>query len=599
MTRNKKILIGVGVVAVLGGVAYANFRFKRVEGVTVNTEAIQKRDLKAIVSASGKIQPKRFVNISADTSGRVTELAVKEGDRVKQGQFLLQIDPRNLRTRVQSGEASLGAARSQLEQMRLSLESSRTALKQAEDAYRRQQNLAKGGLTTKETLERAENDLAMRKADLASQEQNLRTLQLRTEQEQATLENARTDLSKVRIESPIDGIITRRNVEQGETAVVGTMNNAGTVLLQVADMSVIEAEVEVDETDIPNVQLGQTGHDHGRRDQRQDLHREGDRDRQQPDSDDRSGVDPGHELQGDAAGRGRDSGRPARLHLHRRHHDGHPRQALAVPIQATTVREVVLDDKGADRARSRRHQGRRPSSTTVQASELKPGQERKELEGVFVVRDGKAVFEPVKTGIAGEKYFEMPERPQGRRQRHRRSVRVGADPRRRRGGQGRTGAARDRRPSAMSYFLESATIALQAIWASKLRSFLTVLGNIVAVTSIIAVVSLVQGMNAYVVGHHRVGRRRRQLHHLSGCRWCGRKPTRSGCATTRESRSSDAAAVRRYSENVGAVAAQSQSNAEPQLRQRDGRRRAGPRRHPRLHLLLHLRRRARTADQPG
>ena len=273
LTRNKKILIGVGVAVALGGIAYANVRFKRVVGVTVNTEAIRKRDLKAIVSASGKIQPKRFVNISADTSGRVTDLAVKEGDRVKQGQFLLQIDPRNLRTRVTSGEASLGAARSQLEQMRLSLDSMRTALKQAEDAYRRQQNLAKGGLTTKETLERAENDLAMRKADLASQEQNLRTLQLRTEQEQATLENAKTDLSKVRIESPIDGIVTRRNIEQGETAVVGTMNNAGTVLLQVADMSVIEAEVEVDETDIPAVQLGQIGHDHRRRDQRQDVHR--------------------------------------------------------------------------------------------------------------------------------------------------------------------------------------------------------------------------------------------------------------------------------------------------------------------------------------
>ncbi len=216
----------------------------------------------------------------------MTELAVEEGDRVKQGQFLLQIDPRNLRTRVQSGEASLGAARSQLEQMRLSLDSARTALKQAEDAYRRQQNLAKGGLTTKETLERAENDLNMRKADLASQEQNLRTLQLRTEQEQATLENAKTDLSKVRIESPIDGIITRRNVEQGETAVVGTMNNAGTVLLQVADMSIIEAEVEVDETDIPDRAARTDGDDHRRRHQRQDVHREGDRDRQQPDSDD-------------------------------------------------------------------------------------------------------------------------------------------------------------------------------------------------------------------------------------------------------------------------------------------------------------------------
>ena len=242
----------------LAGVAYANVRFKRVDGIAVNTESIQKRDLKAIVSASGKIQPKRFVNISADTSGRVTELAVEEGDRVKQGQFLLQIDPRNLRTRVQSGEASRRRRALAARADAAVADSVRTALKQAEDAYRRQQNLAKGGLTTKETLERAENDLDMRKADLASQEQNLRTLQLRTEQEQATLENAKTDLSKVRIESPIDGIITRRNVEQGETAVVGTMNNAGTVLLQVADMSVIEAEVEVDETDIPAVQLGQT-----------------------------------------------------------------------------------------------------------------------------------------------------------------------------------------------------------------------------------------------------------------------------------------------------------------------------------------------------
>ena len=110
MTRNKKILIGAGVVVVLGGIAYANFKFKRVEGVTVNTEALKTRDLKAIVSASGKIQPKRFVNISADTSGRVTELAVEEGDRVKQGQFLLQIDPRNLRTRVHE-RRSLGRRR--------------------------------------------------------------------------------------------------------------------------------------------------------------------------------------------------------------------------------------------------------------------------------------------------------------------------------------------------------------------------------------------------------------------------------------------------------------------------------------------------------
>jgi HlyD family secretion protein len=406
LTRKKKIMIGAGVVVALAGIGYANIAFKRTEGVTVNTEAIQKRNLAAIVSASGKIQPKRFVNISADTSGRVTDLAVNEGDRVTKGQFLLQIDPRNLRTRVQSGEASLGAARSQLEQTRLSLDSARTALKQAEDAYRRQQNLDKGGLTTRETVERAENELKMRRADLSSQEQNLRTLQLRIEQEQATLENARTDLSKVRIESPIDGIITRRNVEQGETAVVGTMNNAGTILLQVADMSVIEAEVEVDETDIPNVQLGQTA---------------------KVTVDAISGktftakvTEIGNspiQTTGQAASQATNF--KVTLQIEGEIPDVRPgftctaeittatRQgALAVPIQATTVREMVVDEKG-EIVRPPATGERRSRPGGVQASELKPGQERKELEGVFVVRDNKAVFEPIKTGIAGEKFFEV------------------------------------------------------------------------------------------------------------------------------------------------------------------------------------------------
>ena len=406
MTRNKKIMIGAGVAVVLAGIVYANVRFKRVEGIAVNVEKVQKRNLKAIVSASGKIQPKRFVNISADTSGRVTELAVNEGDRVTKGQFLLQIDPRNLRTRVQSGEASLGAARSQLEQMRLSLDSSRTALKQAEDNYRRQQNLAKGGLTTRETLERAEGDLAMRKADLASQEQNIRTLQLRTEQEQATLENAKTDLSKVRIEAPIDGIITRRNVEQGETAVVGTMNNAGTVLLQVADMSIIEAEVEVDETDIPEVKLGQTA----------TITVDAITGKTFNAKVTEIGNSP---IQGTGQASTQATNFKVTLQIEGVIPDVRPGftctaeittstrdNALAVPIQATTVREVVLDDKGQV-VRAPATPGRRPAAGGVQASELKPGQERKEIEGVFVVRDGKAVFEPVKTGIAGEKFFEV------------------------------------------------------------------------------------------------------------------------------------------------------------------------------------------------
>ena len=149
MTGTKKLLIGMGIVVILGAIAFANFKFKRVEGVTVNVEGVKARDLEAIVSASGKIQPKRSVNISADTMGRVTDLAVEEGDRIDKGQFLLQIDPRNLRSAVQRSEASMQAARSSADQLQLALESARVAVKQAEDANRRQQDLWARGLTTK------------------------------------------------------------------------------------------------------------------------------------------------------------------------------------------------------------------------------------------------------------------------------------------------------------------------------------------------------------------------------------------------------------------------------------------------------------------
>src|SRR5688500_7545314 len=141
MTRNKKMLIGAGVVVLLGAIAFVNIKFKKTDGLTVNTEKIQNRSLEALVSASGKIQPKRSVNISADTMGRVTSLSVNEGDQVTKGQFLLEIDPRNLRTRVESGQASLQASASQLQQMRLSIEAAKVSLKAAQDTLNRQQEL--------------------------------------------------------------------------------------------------------------------------------------------------------------------------------------------------------------------------------------------------------------------------------------------------------------------------------------------------------------------------------------------------------------------------------------------------------------------------
>ncbi len=408
MSTGKKVLIGVGVVVILGAIVFANLKFKQQTGTTVNVEAIQQRDLQAIVSASGKIQPHFSVNISADTMGRVTNLAVDEGLRVKKGQFLMQIDPKLLAASVDQGEASLAAARSTMEQLRVASDSAKAALKTAQDSYVRQQQLWKGGLTTKEQLDLAENTVKMRQSDASSADKQIETQQLRMKQEQASLDSAKYNLSKVRIESPIDGIITKRNIQEGETVVVGTMNNAGTVLLTIADMSDIEAQVEVDETDIPNVTIGQKA---------------------------KITVDAmagksfaGHVVEignSPITATGTTSSSQATNFLVKvKVDDAMPdvrpgftctaeittatrSQAVSIPIQATTVREMVVDKASGAIVRDEvKNAKSRPGGTTVQAQELKPGQERKELEGVFLVKDNKAFFSPVKTGIAGEKYFE-------------------------------------------------------------------------------------------------------------------------------------------------------------------------------------------------
>ena len=190
--------------------------------------------------------------------GRVTDLAVDEGDRVTKGQFLLQIDPRNLRASVDAAaQASLAAAARSREQMRVARE------REGPSSWRRTSTTVSSssgnrGLTTREALDTAENELKMRQSDATRRKSRSEDAASAHDAGAGVARERQVlDLSKVRIESPIDGIVTRRNIEEGETVVVGTMNNAGTVLLTIADMSVIEAQVEVDETDIPTVTIGQ------------------------------------------------------------------------------------------------------------------------------------------------------------------------------------------------------------------------------------------------------------------------------------------------------------------------------------------------------
>lgn len=407
MKTRTKILIGLGVLAIAAAVVYANIYFKRAEGKQVAVEAIKKRDLESLVSASGKIQPKRSVNISADTMGRVTELAIEEGEVVKKGQFLLQIDPRNLESAYQRGEAGVAASEAQLAQFRTAIETARANLKLAQDNLKRQRDLWAEQLTTKQELDRAETEFRLREKELQNAEQQVATQQARIREQRAVLSSARYDLSKVRIESPIDGIVTRRNIEQGETVVIGTMNNAGTVLMTIADMSVIEAEVEVDETDIPFVRIGQAAK----------VTIDAMPDREFAGKVTEIGNSP---IQSTSAQAGTQATNfKVVVTLEGEIPDVRPgftcsaeittatrQQVVAVPIQAMVVREMVLDEKDQIVRAPREEKRRRGVETAVSAQELPAGQKRKELEGVFVVKDGVATFTPVKTGVAGDKYFE-------------------------------------------------------------------------------------------------------------------------------------------------------------------------------------------------
>jgi HlyD family secretion protein len=407
----KKVSIIVGIVLVLAAVVAANLYFRRETGLNVNAEALRSRDLEAIVSASGKIQPKRQVNVSANTTGRVTRVAVEEGQRVKTGQFLLEIDPRSLDAQLQRGEASVAAAQSSLQQARAAVQQTRVALDLARQNLKRTQELWKEGLTTRESLERAENDVQAREAELKTREQEIQTNEQRIKVEEAGLATTKYNLNQIIISAPMDGLVTRRSIEEGETAVLGTMNNAGSVLLTIADMSVLEAEVEVDETEIPSVSLGQQAKvtidavpdrtfkgrvtEVGNSPIQTTTQNQGQRqattfkvvitlEEEVPD------VRPGFTCTAEITTASR-------------------KNVVSVPIQALTVREMLYNDKGqmVREQPQRRRRGNAVETPVSASNEPPPGHTRKETEGVFVVSSGRGVFTPVKVGIAGEQYFEV------------------------------------------------------------------------------------------------------------------------------------------------------------------------------------------------
>jgi HlyD family secretion protein len=267
----KKVLIGVGglvlaLILVAIGIHQAN---KGV--VTVQTGRAQREDIASVVSASGEIKPKTYVNIGANAFGKITHLYVREGDRVRKGQLLAQLENvqssadvaatkaslEASRTDAVAANANLNTAKADLERAKADAEKFRLDWSRAEGLYREQLISKAEYETRKATWQTSEAGLAQADARVAQARAQLDSAQRHIAQTDATLTRASDVLQKTVYAAPYAGVITNLPVREGETVVIGIQNAPGSTLMTLADMSVITAEVKVDETDIVNVQLGQ------------------------------------------------------------------------------------------------------------------------------------------------------------------------------------------------------------------------------------------------------------------------------------------------------------------------------------------------------
>ena len=384
MSRGMKVGLTLGILVLAGG-GFAGFKIrqKKHAGVEVRMEQVGRRDLVSAVTASGKIEPKTSVDISADITGRIVKIAVREGDLVKKGQFLIQIDPAQYQAAVARAEGVVASTQATMLQTRASRD-------QAERAWRRARDLSQAGANLIAPAAVEDYKTAL---DVAQATYEATGAQL--SQSRASLQEARDNLTKTRLVSPISGRVTRLAVEEGEVAVPGTFSKETGLLMTVADLSVILAKVQVDETDVVRLtpddsvevtidayqdttfvgrvsrvshsaQLTATQTASGSNDRAVDFDVE------------ITLQDPPEDIRPDLSC-------TARVVTDTRS------GALSIPIIALTVRD---------------HE-RVPNENSPPADTLKPKRRNREAEGVFVVRDGIATFRPVKVGIAGDEYFEV------------------------------------------------------------------------------------------------------------------------------------------------------------------------------------------------
>jgi HlyD family secretion protein len=410
MTVWSKIGLGAGAaVLLIGGISFGVYTARK-GIVTVQTGRARRQDLTAIVSASGEVKPKTYVNIGANAFGKITHLYVKEGDRVRKGQLLAQLENVQSTADVNATQAGLEASQTDAVAADAALKTSQADLVRAKSDYdharldwERAQGLFKEALIAK-------SDYDMRKAawetaDAGMVQAQARVAQAKAQkdsadrhigQTKANLTHATDVLQKTSYVAPFDGMITNLPVREGETVVIGIQNSPGSTLMTLADMSVITAEVKVDETDIVNVRLGQAAEvsidampkrsfravvseignnaivrSTGVSTSQQTSASQEAKDfkvvvtLQDPPQDLRPGLST-----------------TAKITTAKR------AGALTIPIQALTVRTQADIDAAKN------------GKDSVQAA-VPGGDQKKEEQGVFVIRNGKAEFVPVQTGILG------------------------------------------------------------------------------------------------------------------------------------------------------------------------------------------------------
>ncbi len=394
MTRRTKwsIVGAITVVALVAGVAIAATRGPK--SVAVRIESVGRRDLVASVTASGQVEPHTKVDLSADISGRIITLAVKEGQNVEKGQLLVQIDPASYQAAVERSRAAVAAANAQALQAAANAD-------QAQHNYDRSAAIKKSNalLISDEQLEQLRTSLDVARATAQAARDQV-------DQAAAALRDDESALSKTTIRAPMPGKITRLAVEQGETAIQGTLNKDAATLLTISDMSVLETKVKVDESDVAHIQLGDTATI--QLDAFPDTVFRGRVTKIANSAMKSAAASQGDNNNGSTTDQAVDY--QVTIQLLNPPRDTRPdfsatakiitdtrTSALAIPIIALTVRDNQAlpqgDTAGVTIGRT--------AAPTKQVG-------KRDVEGVFVIgADNKVTFRPVKVGIAGETYFEV------------------------------------------------------------------------------------------------------------------------------------------------------------------------------------------------